>query len=178
MQNYHKFVDTQTVYQEFPDEVTLAINISRCPNYCPGCHSPELWEDIGTELTDEVLIDLISNAKGITCVGFMGGDSDIKELIRLAKVVRENFPKIHLGWYSGKESFPLYHGVFDYIKLGPYIESKGGLDKKTTNQRLYMKVDGGELNASFVDITEKAFWAPKPWEKEYFDYIENKEKDN
>ena len=43
-----KYVNTGVVFQEIPDEVTLAINISNCPCRCPGCHSHYLWEDIGT----------------------------------------------------------------------------------------------------------------------------------
>ena len=54
--------------------------------------------------------------------------------------------------------------IFDYIKLGPYKKELGGLDNKNTNQRLYMKVDGNELNATFIDITSKSFWESKPWE--------------
>ena len=34
-----KYVNTGVVFQEIPDEVTLAINISNCPCHCPGCHS-------------------------------------------------------------------------------------------------------------------------------------------
>ena len=34
-----KYVNTGIVFQEIPDEVTLAINISNCPCRCPGCHS-------------------------------------------------------------------------------------------------------------------------------------------
>ena len=45
-----KYVNTGIVFQEIPDEVTLAINISNCPCHCPGCHSHYLWEDIGLPL--------------------------------------------------------------------------------------------------------------------------------
>ena len=48
-----KYVNYDIVFQEFPDEVTLAINLSLCPNGCPGCHSAYLKEDIGEELTEE-----------------------------------------------------------------------------------------------------------------------------
>ena len=34
-----KYVNHDIVFQEFPDEVTLAINLSCCPNGCTGCHS-------------------------------------------------------------------------------------------------------------------------------------------
>lgn len=172
MSNYVKYTTYQVVFKEFPDEITLAFNLSNCPNNCIGCHSPELKEDIGTELTDDEMLDVISKNKAVTCVGFMGGDANVKELIRLARVIRNKYPKLHIGWYSGKEVFPLYNGVFDYIKLGPYKQELGGLDSKTTNQRLYMKVAGDELSPTFIDITAKAFWESKPWEVDYFEQNE------
>ena len=61
-----KYTDVQIGFQEFPDEISLLINISNCPFHCPGCHSPELREDIGTELTKKELSNLIKSNKGIT----------------------------------------------------------------------------------------------------------------
>ena len=60
-----KYTDTMVTFNEVPDEISLCINISGCPNRCPGCHSPELWEDIGTELTKESLKDLIDKMGGV-----------------------------------------------------------------------------------------------------------------
>ena len=37
-----KYAGYDIVFQEIPDEVTLALNLSGCPNGCPGCHSPHL----------------------------------------------------------------------------------------------------------------------------------------
>lgn len=42
-----KYVDTKIVFQELPNEITLAINISGCPCACIGCHSSYLSQDIG-----------------------------------------------------------------------------------------------------------------------------------
>lgn len=42
MVRYHNF---DIVFAEIPDETTLAINITNCPNRCPGCHSPHLQRD-------------------------------------------------------------------------------------------------------------------------------------
>ena len=68
-----RYINTDIVFQEFPDEVTLAINISGCPCRCPGCHSQFLWADRGEELTAEALSALIRETEDtITCVGFMG----------------------------------------------------------------------------------------------------------
>ena len=58
-----KFVDTKVVFQEIPDEVTLAINISNCPCHCEDCHSSYLAEDIGETLTTDKLKKIIDNNK-------------------------------------------------------------------------------------------------------------------
>jgi anaerobic ribonucleoside-triphosphate reductase activating protein len=54
-----KYYSSAVVFEEIPDEVTLAIEITNCPGHCEGCHSPWLREDIGEELTPEVLRQLI-----------------------------------------------------------------------------------------------------------------------
>ena len=145
------------VFEEIPDEITLAINITNCPCKCPGCHSKFLWEDVGTELTEKELYKLISKNDGITTVCFMGGDANPKEINDLAKsIFMLDFCNhtYKIGWYSGKDelSNDIELELFDYIKLGHYDEKLGPLNKETTNQHLY-KVDNGKL----IDITER-FW--------------------
>ena len=79
-----KFINSEVVFQEIPDEITLAINISGCPVHCTDCHSKFLWENTGTELNLFTLNNLIISNPGITCVCFMGGDGreeDIRKLI-------------------------------------------------------------------------------------------------
>lgn len=151
-----KYVNTGVVFQEIPDEVTLSINISGCPCHCIGCHSTYLWEDIGEPLNVLALGDMLKNYEGeITCVCFMGGDSAPEEVDVLAGWVKSNFPELRIGWYSGRGSISaaidLRH--FDYIKLGPYVESMGPINKATTNQKMY-KVGA---DCSLTDITSK-FW--------------------
>ena len=147
-----KYLDTMVTFSEFPDEISLLINITGCCIKCPGCHSPELWEDVGTELTSKELHKLIYHNKGITLVGFMGGIPE--EIDHLAECVKNIDPPLKVGWYWGGKEIP--HDIelefFDYIKLGPYIEGKGGLDSPNTNQRFY-KVENEQL----VDWTYK-FW--------------------
>ena len=96
-----------------------------------------------------------------------------QEVVRLSMYVKEKYPNLHTGWYSGREVFPLHHGTFDYIKLGPWKEECGPLTSKTTNQVMYMKVDGGIDNPIFVDITKKAFQSSKPWETDYLENNDN-----
>ena len=136
------------VFQEIPGEVTLALNLSNCPNRCSGCHSPHLWEDVGVVLDEPVLSGLLDKyGNAITCVCFMGGDSAPREVERLAGFLREKRGRqLKTGWYSGKQELPENYtpSNFDYIKLGPYIKRLGGLTSATTNQRFY-RVENGNL---------------------------------
>lgn len=147
-----KFTNYDIVFREIPDETTLAINISGCPCHCPGCHSSYLADDVGEELTYESLMNMVNGNVGITCISFMGGDANPSYINHLAELLRDSESSLRIAWYSGRQelSDKVDLKSFDYIKLGPYIEELGGLDKKTTNQVLY-KVVGSDL----VDITHR-----------------------
>ena len=152
-----KYLDTMVTFSEFPDEITLCINITNCQFHCSGCHSPELWKDVGKPLTQRSLERLIAENNGITCVGFMGGEPDLVSM--LAERVKKLGLKV--GWYWGgvieeKELLEPTFNNFDYIKTGPYIKELGGLDKPSTNQRLYKLVHSNE-KVEWINITYK-FW--------------------
>ncbi len=144
-----KFSSFDIVFQEVPGEVTLAVNISNCPHRCKGCHSAHLQQNIGEVLDEKCLDGLLARyGNAVTCVCFMGGDADPTAVERLSAYVRETTNKrIKTAWYSGCDKFPENCSVenFDYLKIGPYIESLGGLDSPTTNQRFY-KVENGILH--------------------------------
>ncbi len=147
-----KFFNYDIVFQEIPDEVTLAINITNCPHRCKGCHSPHLHKDIGDTLDESTIDSLISKyGKHVTCLCFMGGDRAPQEIAKLSKYVHDN-TKLKTAWYSGNIKLPENVGMFDYVKVGPYQPEKGGLKSKTTNQRLYRIIDNKPK-----DITERFF---------------------
>ena len=154
-----KYLDYAVTFSEFPDEISLCINISNCPFHCPGCHSPELWKDKGIELSQRKLEKLISENEGISLVGFMGGEPSIVNM--LAEVVHKKGLKV--GWYWGGDTIPKEIDIkwFDYIKIGPYIQEKGGLDNPNTNQRFYAKgstLHKMDANSEMLyDVTYK-FW--------------------
>ena len=153
-----KVASFDIVFQEIPGEVTLALNLSNCPCHCPGCHSPHLAEDIGEPVTEELLDSLIWRYKGLfTCVAFMGGDAEPEEVAKWANYIHQlpitnHQSVLRTAWYSGRTSYPRNPRALDYVKLGPYIESLGGLKSPTTNQRLYKREDD-----SWIDITS-VFW--------------------
>lgn len=147
-----RFADYDIVFQEVPDETTLALNLSGCPHRCEGCHSPHLREDIGEELTPEALDRLLARYSGVTCVGLMGGDGDLQAVEQMAAYIHTL--GLRTAWYTGRTTLPdgwhLEH--FDYIKIGPYIEALGGLKSPKTNQRFYRVAEG-----KMQDITS-LFW--------------------
>lgn len=148
-----KVASYDIVFQEIPDEVTLALNISRCPCHCPGCHSPHLAEDIGEPLTTSLLESLLARyGSAVTCVCIMGGDAAPDEVNAWLGYIHGLGKKT--GWYSGRETKAreVEDASLDYLKLGPYIEEKGGLRQPGTNQRLYRRTDN-----EWVDITS-VFW--------------------
>ncbi|MBQ7421781.1 MAG: anaerobic ribonucleoside-triphosphate reductase activating protein [Prevotella sp.] len=151
-----KYVNTGIVFQEIPDEVTLAVNISNCPCRCPGCHSRYLWEDIGLLLNTDAVDEFIDEfGTDITCISFMGGDAEPASVNLLAQYIHEEYPQFKVAWYSGRLRIPSFirKTDFDYVKIGPYIRHLGALKSPTTNQRFYKRLENGE----FEDMTSR-FW--------------------
>ena len=146
-----KFTDTKVVFREIPDEISLAINISGCHFACKGCHSSFLQGDIGEILSTSALDALIKKYDAISCISFMGGDNDPREVSNLAEHIRTNHPKVMTAWYSGADvlSKNIELKNFTYIKIGRFIEVLGGLDSPNTNQKLYKINDDNTLS----DIT-------------------------
>jgi anaerobic ribonucleoside-triphosphate reductase activating protein len=152
-----KYYNAMVVFEEIPNEITLAINLTNCPCHCKGCHSKFLWEDTGTELTIEELDRLINKNDGITTVCFMGGDASPEAVSLLAEYTHE-IRKLKVGWYSGMDelSDKINLDWFDYVKIGHYDEDLGPLNKETTNQKLF-RVSKFENDYQLMDITY-LFW--------------------
>ncbi len=151
MLRFHNF---DVVFAEIPGETTLALNLTGCPNRCPGCHSPHLQADGGEVLDEETLRVLLERyGRAVTCVCFMGGDADPQQVARLAGTVRRTMPGLRVGWYSGRAELPegLAPQTFDYIKTGPWVEALGPLSSPATNQRLYRVAPDGTMD----DITAR-----------------------
>lgn len=144
-----KYYTHSIVFEEIPDRVTLAFSISNCQNRCKGCHSAFLRKDVGDILDEEVLVKNFSKAiSRCNCVLFLGEGNDIDGLIRLSDYIRTKF-NVETAIYSGRDSVEdCIFEHFDYVKVGSYQADLGGLNKRTTNQRLYYHKN---------DITYK-FW--------------------
>ena len=152
-----KYTDCLVTFSEVPDEISICINLSNCPIHCSGCHSKELWGDIGQPLNKTTLQDLLTTNYGVTCVCFMGGDAEPTEVNELSKWIHEHYANnIKTAWYSGRDEWPTFTPDFDYVKIGSYKEECGPLNSKTTNQKFAAIVRTGN-HWYMNDITYK-FW--------------------
>ena len=137
-----KFYQYTIVFQEVPDEITLAFEITNCPHKCEGCHSPHLIDDIGTVLTLKLFKQIVDKYFGlITNVAFFGGEqySEMKEMLTYVKKLGLK-TTLWTGSCSVDEKLVTN---LNFLKTGPYIEALGGLQEPTTNQK-YINLDTGE----------------------------------
>ena len=153
-----KYTAVEVTFAEIPDEINLCFSISNCSGMCRNCHSPELRESIGTDLLSNIAAE-IKRHRGITCICFLGEARKVLNVNRkwrtIVDVIRQCFPHLKVALYSGREDVePELWEMFDYIKVGPYIEEFGPLENPSTNQKLY-KID--RKNNQKIDITNM-FW--------------------
>jgi anaerobic ribonucleoside-triphosphate reductase activating protein len=155
-----KYFDRSIVMAEIPDEVTLALNITNCKLNCEGCSEPWLKPDTGTELTNEELMSLLLEYKDITCICFMGGDSDHKDVARCCDFIKEH-SNLKTAIYSGFDFIDMDLAQhLDYYKIGHWIKPKGDskewwktncgpLQFPFSNQLLFEKVGNTLLNITY-----------------------------
>ena len=150
------YAEADLSHLEVPGETCLCLYISGCLHKCKGCHY-SILQDKNTGLPlSKYIYDLVElYISKITCVCYLGeGNNSAEEkheLIKYSKYVHSRGLKSCL--YSGSNtSVEDWMKTFDYIKLGAYDSSRGGLSAQTTNQMMLQK-DGN----SYIDITYK-FW--------------------
>ena len=149
-----KYLYVKELFSEIPQEISLGISITGCKIHCKGCHSKELWDDIGRPLTVNRLNEILDKHDGVTCLLLLGGEHDISALTELFYHAHK---RVKTAWYSGLDKIPdSQQGILhylDYYKIGRYKQDLGGLDSKTTNQRLYKIEHQGDGNYWETDIT-------------------------
>lgn len=152
-----KYVDAEITFAEIPDEITLCINISNCPCHCENCHSSYLANDIGELLDLQHLTNLIDSNRGISCVCIMGGDANPSEVDDIAQDIKEYYPELKVGWYSGRDTLSkdIDVGNFNYLKVGHFNGLP--LNNKNTNQVMYKVMKGFNNKYELINITNR-FW--------------------
>lgn len=144
-------VEYDIVFQEVPTEVSLALTVAGCPLMCRGCSRADTWkEEQGTPLSNDFLAELLGRYKGlISCVLFMGGEWQPSALLLALKQCRQAGLKTAL--YTGLDEIkPSLQAELTYLKTGPWMVERGGLDSPATNQKF--------IDCSSGEILNHLFW--------------------
>lgn len=145
--NIYKY---DVVFQEVPNHISLAFYVCGCPLKCPGCHSPELWtEKTGTPLTLPLFSALLKQYQNkADCILFMGGEWHPHDLVGFLKEARRLHFKTAL--YTGLDDISdSLKEHLTFLKTGPWIASRGGLNAPTTNQVFKDLTTNTVLNSLF-----------------------------
>lgn len=143
------FYTKNVVFQEVPNEVSLSFSIAGCNHNCKNCS----WKNIDIkprELTDSEYINLLNKYKGyVSCILFLGGEWNKDKLIYNLKLAKDYGFKTCL--YTGNNDVDQdIKQYLDYLKVGPYIEERGGLDNPNTNQKFIDLHTNQILNKYFI----------------------------
>ena len=153
-----KYVGTAVCFQEVPDEITVAIEITDCPHRCEGCHSQYMWVYEGRNLMQNFPDILSANCigKGVSCICFMGGEWRPRELINYCRLSHKLGIKtcLYTGADNLKEIDNNLLSYLDYIKFGSWRENRGPLGDEDTNQRMF-KLRDEQNRPAVIDITSK-----------------------
>lgn len=147
-----KYYRKDICFQEVPNEISLSFSIAGCPKKCKNCSwkNSNNYKDTKT-LEDKVYVELLNKYKGFaSCVLFLGGEWET-DLIEKLKKAKDNGFKTCL--YTGSELAQISNEIknnLDYIKVGPYIEEKGGLNSQNTNQKFIDLKNNKILNNYFI----------------------------
>lgn len=146
-----KYYNYMLTFSEVPDEISLCFNITNCQEHCHECHSSFLRMDIGNDLSADLQQILNQHHDQFTCVCFLGEGNDKKQLQKLIDYIKNLGYKICV--YSGRDNCDLndYQNL-DYYKIGSYQSEYGPLNRPTTNQRMFKKIEN-----RWEDITKEFF---------------------
>lgn len=137
------------VFQEVPDEVSISILVAGCNHGCKGCHSAFSWDEkSGFYLDEQYFLNLLTKYNELaTCVLFLGGEWELKELEKFLSIVKTKtkyktclYTGAELDFFIGKKEEVLKN--LDYIKTGKWDSSLGGLNSELSNQKFYTLKNG------------------------------------
>lgn len=162
----YPIVNKGVTLTELPGEVAVYLEVGNCTVGCPGCHSPHLSKEIfpkpqWTHFSDIAEYVLREKKRGATAVVLMGGTSNgfnDGALVFLLELLSRILPT---GLYCGDIEFGSGRGQaimtmwtqLTWLKLGAYVESRGGMNTSKSNQRLLKR----NPNGTWSEMTHK-FW--------------------
>lgn len=158
--------NVHAVYEDKAKVINVTKNITNKSNKIHPINSKA-----SHQLTKEYLETRINQYQDmISCVLFLGGEWQIKQLIELLQIVKISNPSLKTCLYTGLEldeivglikneineqisigwKYIFENNLLDYLKTGRWIRELGGLDNKKTNQQFY------KVNVNHEERSSKA----------------------
>jgi anaerobic ribonucleoside-triphosphate reductase activating protein len=137
---------------EIPGKVALYFEIGQCNQRCKGCHSEHLWRNCQQKTSVQTMMDMAKEAKanGADAVVLMGGTTNGIPMDDLLLTINYLSTILPVGLYSGSDSIRLALELVNmsflkWLKIGSYVESRGGLASPRTNQMFFEIQDDGSV---------------------------------
>lgn len=148
-----KYYRKDVCFQEVPNEISLSFSIAGCPHNCKNCSwKGTIEKEEQKNLTNQTYSMFLNKYKGLaSCVLFLGGEWEQEDLIYKLKMAKEKGYKtcLYTGCNFQQISEELKSNL-DFIKVGPYMPEKGGLNNPNTNQKFIDLINNKILNNYFI----------------------------
>lgn len=170
--------EANNVHAVYEDEFKVISVTKNITNKSNKIHPTNSNSNARQQLTKEYLHTRIEQYKDmISCVLFLGGEWQIKQLIELLQCVKTYNPSLKTCLYTGLELYEIVgliqneinnqvaigwkyifeNNLLNYLKTGRWIRELGGLDNKNTNQRFYkVNVNHDERSSKVSGYTSKS----------------------
>lgn len=166
--------EANNVHAVYKDEVKVISVTKNITNKSNKIHP--INSNAKPQLTKEYLETRINQYQDmISCVLFLGGEWQIKQLIELLQIVKISNPSLKTCLYTGLEldeivgliqneinnkvgvgwKYIFENNLLDYLKTGRWVRELGGLNNKKTNQQFY-KVNVNHEERSSSSYTSKS----------------------
>ena len=148
-----RYSSKQIVFQEIPNEISIAFHITGCPLRCLGCHSSiQRNSELGNDLNEDIFrAEIEKNIDYVSCVLFLGGEWDESQLCKLLDISKAKY--LNTALYTGLEFDEVSSEIknrLTYLKYGPFVSSLGPLSSSSTNQKLINLKTNECLNHYFL----------------------------
>jgi len=127
--------DKTITYQEVPDKICFTIFVAGCKNNCKNCSWKGKFDKISNFGLEDFEKEIKEKKDYVDVIVFLGGEW-LDNFVDYLKVAKRNGFETCL--YTGLDDVNNeIKSNLDYLKVGKYIEERGSLFSRNTNQRFY-----------------------------------------
>lgn len=127
--------DKSITYQEVPDKICFTLFVAGCKNNCKNCSWKGKFSKSSKLKLEDFEKEILDKKNYVDVIVFLGGEwlDDFIDYLKVAKKCG-----FETCLYTGLDDVSNeIKNYLDYLKVGKYIEERGSLFSRNTNQRFY-----------------------------------------